>query len=153
MDYISLSRRTLLIAPLFAGVPALFAASATDAKVTDLTFEFEDFLYRAPYKFGGREVDRVTLLNVRCRLALRSGKSAEGAASMPLGNIWSFPAVDTPYDATLNAMKVLAERIARITRSHTEYAHPFDINHDLEPEYLKAAAEVSAALKLTQPIP
>ena len=63
----------------------------------------------------------------------------------------AFPAL--PYDTTLNAMKTLAGRIASITRGFREYAHPLDVNHQLEPEYLKAAADVSRELKLSVPIP
>jgi len=126
---------------------------ATDARIEDLQIGFEDYLYRAPYKFGGKEVDRVTLLNVRCRLSTKPGKSAEGAATMSLGNVWSFPAPGIPYDTTLGAMKALAEKIARITRSFTEYAHPLDVNYSLEPEYLKAAADTSRELHLALPIP
>ena len=125
------------------------AARPTDARIEEVTTAFEDFKYRAPYKFGGREVDRVTVLNVHCRLSLKTGKTAEGFASMPMGNVWSFPAPGVPYDVTLNAMKTLAERIAEITRTFREYAHPLDVNRELEPEYLKAAAETSRQLNLT----
>jgi len=129
----------------FLAMPALLlAARRTDARVEELTTTFEDFTYRAPYKLGGQEVDRVTVLNVRCRLLLKSGKSAEEFASMPMGNVWSYPAPGVPYATTLNAMKVLAERLVAITRNFREYAHPLDINHQLEPEYLKAAAEQKA---------
>ena len=117
------------------------------------TTSFEDYRYRAPYKFGGKEVDRVTLLNVRCRLSNRAGKSAEGFAAMPLGNVWSFPAPDIPYDTTLAAMKSLAQKIAHLTRDFREYAHPLDVNHALEPEYLKAAAETTREMNLARPIP
>jgi hypothetical protein len=80
-------------------MPAFLAAApATDARIEDLTIAFQDYRYRAPYMFGGREVDRVTLLNVRCRLSTKLGKSAEGAATMSLGNVWSFPAPGVPYD-------------------------------------------------------
>lgn len=127
------------------------APRATDARLEQLTLRFVDFLYRAPYKFGGKEVDRVTILEVSCRLGLRSGRSATGFAAMPLGNIWAFPAL--PYDTSLAAMKALAERLARVTRNSTEYTHPLELNFQLEPEYLKVAAEVSAELKLTTPIP
>jgi L-alanine-DL-glutamate epimerase-like enolase superfamily enzyme len=133
-------------------MPALLlAANATDARIEELSTTFEDFTYRAPYMFGGKSVDRVTMLNVRCRLSLKNGKSAEGFASMSMGNIWSFPAL--PYDTTLDAMKKLADRIAAITRAFREYAHPLDVNHQLEPEYLKATADVSRELKLSVPIP
>ena len=90
-------------------MPACFlAARSTDARIDEIRTGFEDYLYRAPYKFGGKEVDRVTLLNVQCRLSTRGGQTAEGFAAMPLGNMWSFPAPNIPYDTTLAAMKSLA---------------------------------------------
>jgi L-alanine-DL-glutamate epimerase-like enolase superfamily enzyme len=148
MDPVNMRRREFLA----LATPALLpAAQSTDARIAELTYSFEDFRYRAPYKFGGKEVDRVTMLNVHSRLSLKNGKSATGFASMSMGNIWSFPAL--PYDTTLNAMKTLAGRIASITRGFREYAHPLDVNHQLEPDYLKAAGEVSRELKLSAPIP
>ena len=136
----------------FLAMPAILtAAPDTGARIEELETSFTDFRYRAPYKFGGREVDKVTMLNVRCRVSSRSGKSAEGSAAMSMGNVWAFPAL--PYDTTLAAMKNLAGRIARITRDYREYAHPLDVNHDLEPEYLKAATDVSREMSLANPIP
>lgn len=143
-----MKRRTLLAMPAI-----LAAAPSTDARIDELRIAFKDYLYRAPYMFGGREVDRVTILEVRCRLSTRAGKSAEGAAAMSMGNVWSYPAPGVPYDVTLGAMKTLAEKIERDTKSFTEYAHPLDVNHTLEPEYLKAAEETSRELKLQLPIP
>ncbi len=144
----SLRRREFLAMPLF-----LEGSRSTDARIEEIRIDFQDYLYRAPYKFGGKEVDRVTLLNVHSRLSTKNGKSANGFAAMPLGNIWSFPAPDIPYDTTLAAMKALAERIAALTRDFREYAHPLDVNHALESEYLKAAAETTRQLKLSRPIP
>jgi L-alanine-DL-glutamate epimerase-like enolase superfamily enzyme len=135
-------------------MPALLAAArSTDARIEEIRLGFEDYRYRAPYKFGGKEVDRVTMLNVHCRLRSRAGKTAAGYAAMSMGNVWSFPAPDIGYDTTLAAMKTLAEKVARITRDFTEYAHPLDVNHALEPEYLKAAAETSREMHLPRPIP
>jgi L-alanine-DL-glutamate epimerase-like enolase superfamily enzyme len=145
---VSATRREFLAMPAF-----LAAARSTDARIDDIRIGFEDYLYRAPYKFGGKEVDRVTLLNVHCRLHTKSGKSAEGFAAMPLGNVWSFPAPDIPYDTTLAAMKTLAGKVARITQGYREYAHPLDVNHALLPEYLKAADETSREMRLARPIP
>ena len=63
----------------FLAMPALLlAARSTDARIDHLSTTFEDFTYRTPYKFGGKEVDHVTVLNVRCRLSLKTGKTAEG---------------------------------------------------------------------------
>jgi L-alanine-DL-glutamate epimerase-like enolase superfamily enzyme len=72
---------------------------------------------------------------------------------MSMGNVWSFPAPDIPYDTTLEAMKSLAGKIAKITSEFKEYAHPLDVNHALEPQYLKAAAQTTREMKLAHPIP
>jgi len=141
-------RRELLATPFLLRGPL-----STDVHIDELEIIFEDYRYRAPYKFGGKEVDRVTLLNVRCRLSTRMGKSATGLGAMPLGNVWSFPAEDIPYETTLAAMQALAGKIAKITRDLPGYAHPLDINKALEPEYLKTATATSDEMKLPQPIP
>lgn len=122
-------------------------------KIDDVEWGFEEFKYRAPYKFGGVAVDRVTLLNVKVRVSSPSGKTASGFGSMPMGNVWSFPSKEMPYATTLGAMQALADRVGKATRGFTEAAHPVEINHQLEPEYLKAAAEVSLELKLAASIP
>jgi L-alanine-DL-glutamate epimerase-like enolase superfamily enzyme len=136
--------------------PAVFARKAeriTDIRIEELTFSYEEFLYRAPYKFGGVPVDRATILNVRVQVRSRRGASAIGFGSMPLGNVWAFPSRDLPYSATLNAMQELATRIASITRTFTEFGHPIDLNHHLHPLYLASARETSNHLKLANPIP
>jgi L-alanine-DL-glutamate epimerase-like enolase superfamily enzyme len=137
---------------IYKGVFAT-TAGPTDIRVEDLTFDYEEFLYRAPYKFGGVPVDRATILNVNVTARTRDGKTAKGFGSMPMGNVWSFPSREMSYNTTLNAMKSLAERIAKITSGHKEFGHPIDINAALEPEYLKAAAEISKSLRLAAPIP
>jgi L-alanine-DL-glutamate epimerase-like enolase superfamily enzyme len=125
---------------------------ATDICIEDVTYDFEDFLYRTPIKFGGVAVDRVTLLNVHIRVRTVN-KSAIGFGSMPLGNVWSYPSRVLTYDETLWAMKVLAERTARIMGDCREWGHPIDLTHSLEPSIRQAAADVSSALKLKEPIP
>lgn len=124
-----------------------------DIQVKEIRIQYEDFSYRTPIKFGGVVLDRVTLLNVHCVVALRSGKTAKGFGSMPLGNIWSFPSKTMPYETTLEAMKALAEQVARITGSYRESGHPVDINWALEPEYFKAAGQVSKTLRLKEEMP
>jgi L-alanine-DL-glutamate epimerase-like enolase superfamily enzyme len=122
-------------------------------RIVEVRHGYEDWRYRAPYKFGGRVVDRVTILNVRCRVETRAGKGAWGFGSMTMGNMWAFPSPTMSYDATLGAMKDLAERIARLTSQCREVGHPLDLALVLEPEYLTAAADVSRERKLEQPIP
>jgi L-alanine-DL-glutamate epimerase-like enolase superfamily enzyme len=135
--------------------PVLIDANkkGSDISIESVTYSFEEHRYRAPYKFGGVPVDRATILNVNATVRTRSGKLVKGFGSMSLGNVWSFPSRELPYNTTLGAMKALTERIAKITNEHREYCHPIEINFQLEPQYLKAAAEVSQELKLAQPIP
>jgi len=147
------SRRALLGSAAVAPFMSFAATQSTDIRVDNVTFNFEDYKYRTPIKFGGTEVDRVTLLNVNATVRNAAGKVVKGFGSMPLGNVWSFPSKTMSYDTTLNAMKVLSARIAKITNGYKEFGHPVDINWDLEPLYLKAADEVSKELKLEQPIP
>ena len=145
----NMTRRRLLVA---ASAPALLlGARSKSIRIEDVSLEFEDFHYRTPMKFGGNVVDRVTLLNVHCTIRAGDGRTSRGFGSMTLGNVWSFPQL--PYDTSLHAMKALAGRIAAITRNAGVAGHPIDINIALEPEYLKAAAEVSRDLKLSLPIP
>jgi L-alanine-DL-glutamate epimerase-like enolase superfamily enzyme len=147
-------RRQVLHQP--SAVPlgaAIVSPKPTDIRIAEVVHGYEDYAYRAPYKFGGRVVDRVTLLNVHCRVITRNGQTAWGFGSMTMGNAWAFPSATMSYDTTLEAMKALASRIARLAGDCPEIGHPLDIAHVLEPECLKAAAEVSAERKLTEPIP
>mgnify|MGYP005848688973 CR=1 FL=1 len=148
------TRRSFLTA--LAAAPAFLSCAGRAGRgirVSEVSTEFEDYLYRTPIKFGGAVLDRVTLLNVRCTVTGPGGKTAQGFGSMPLGNIWAYPSKEMPYEATLNAMKQLSERLRKLTADYTEAGHPVDINVALEPAYLRAAGEVSAELRLAQPIP
>ena len=129
------------------------AGKGRDIRVDDVAVSYEEYLYRTPIKFGGHVVDRASILNVNCSVRTADGRVAKGFGSMPLGNVWSFPSKTLSYDATLGAMKALAEQIAKITAGYKEPGHPIDINWALESPYLKAAAEVSERLHLAEPIP
>jgi L-alanine-DL-glutamate epimerase-like enolase superfamily enzyme len=126
---------------------------STAIRIESVAHSYEDYLYRTPIKFGGVAVDRVTLLNVAVRVRTAAGKSALGHGSMPLGNVWSFPSRVLSYDATLAAMKALAERIGRLLGHCTEAGHPIDLAWALEPEHFKAADEVTRQLGLAEPVP
>ncbi len=155
-----ITRRTFLAAAAAGAAGVSLRAGETSApsapvkafRVEEVSHSYEDFLYRTPIKFGGNVVDRVTLINVTCRVNA-GGRSVTGFGSMPLGNVWSFPSKEMSYDVTLGAMKALADRVRKILSGHRELANPVDIDHVLEPEYVKAAAEVSCELKLAAPIP
>jgi len=142
---------------VFGGIAApafrFLTGKPTDIRVEEVSHSYEEFLYRAPYVFGGRSVDRVTLLNVRCTVRTRDGRIGKGFGSMPLGNGWSFPSNVMSYDTTLGAMKALAGRVKAITASCGEYGHPIELNALLDPAFLEAARGVSRELRLATPIP
>jgi L-alanine-DL-glutamate epimerase-like enolase superfamily enzyme len=126
---------------------------ATDVRIAGVSFDYEDFRYRTPIKFGGVALDRATILNVHVSVESRAGKTSRGFGSMPLGNVWAWPSRNMSYEQTLGAMKALAERIARSTADCTEIAHPIELSHVLEPQYLAAAGEVAQHLQLPEPMP
>lgn len=121
--------------------------------IRDVRMAFTEHRYRTPYKFGGVPVDKATLLDVEIDAETSTGRTVTGHGSMPLGNVWAFPSRELPYDVTLGAMTSLAARIAAVVRGCTVSAHPLELWHVLEPEFLKAAAAESVRLGLATPIP
>jgi L-alanine-DL-glutamate epimerase-like enolase superfamily enzyme len=143
--------RSLSLPALAPWTQAVRASRPRDIRIVEVAHAFEEHRYRAPYQFGGRTVDRVTLLNVDLRVRTGAGKEAWGFGSMPLGNAWAFPGV--PYDASLGAMRALAGELRRQTAACDESGHPIDLFRVLEPVYAKAAAATSRTLALTAPMP
>jgi L-alanine-DL-glutamate epimerase-like enolase superfamily enzyme len=125
----------------------------TDIQIKDVRSSYADFWYRTPIKFGGVAVDRVTLLNVEADVETRAGRRATGFGSMPLGNVWAYPAPNMTYQQTLDAMKAVTDRVAAVYRGHAEYGHPIDITWAVEHEYLKEAAGVGRRLAVPDQIP
>jgi L-alanine-DL-glutamate epimerase-like enolase superfamily enzyme len=125
----------------------------TGVRIEEISHSYEEYLFRAPVKFAGSVMDRATLLTVKCMVRTAAGKVAKGFGLMPFNYIFSFPSKKVSEDNKLNAMKSLTVQIAKITGSYKDFAHPIDINWELAPLYLKAAAEVSDRLHLADPIP
>src|SRR5215207_9523776 len=111
--------------------PSVRRSRPTDARILEVHHTFEEFRYRAPYKFGGRSVDRVTLLNVHCRVRTGDGREAWGFGSMTLGNAWAFPLAT--QDVGLGAMRALADRLRAVTAACDDSGHPIDLWRVLEP--------------------
>jgi L-alanine-DL-glutamate epimerase-like enolase superfamily enzyme len=125
----------------------------TDVRIRDVYFEYEDFRYRTPIKFGGIALDRVTILNVRMSVESGTGKTATGFGSMPLGNVWAFPSRVLTYDQTLAAMRFIASRVAEDYRGCGLTGHPIDVTHRLEPELSHAGNDYTALHRLSEPVP
>lgn len=131
--------------------PAGAVPRPTDIRILEVSHAFEEFRYRAPYKFGGRSVDSTTLLNVTCRVRTGDGREAWGFGSMTMGNAWAFPAAS--HEVSLGAMRALAAELRAVTADCDEAGHPVDLFRVLEPQYLRAAARVSQARALAVPMP
>ncbi len=125
----------------------------TDIRIVESSFEYEDFNYRTPIKFGGVALSKATILNAKVTVELRSGKTATGFGSMPLSNVWSFPTKNLSYDRTLGAMKELATAFWETVQECTEFGHPIDLGHALEPRFLAHLKPVGEELQLGEPIP
>ncbi len=123
----------------------------TDIRIKDIRFDYEDYRYRSPIKFGGVALDRATILNVHCTVQTVAGKIAQGFGSMPLGNVWSFPSKVLSSDTSLSAMRTLAENISGILRDCKDTGHPIDLSWALESTFFDAAMQVGGAL--AEPIP
>ncbi len=147
----NVNRRSFLGALALA--PQALRANPLDMRVEGVETEEESYVYRTPIKFGGTVLDRVTLLNVKVRARNRGGKQVTGFGSMPLGNVWGYPSKTMKYEQTLGAMQALARKVRAITADYRDYGHPVELNYHLEEQWLKAAAEVNAELKLAEPMP
>ena len=126
---------------------------STDIRIVESTFEYEDFQYRTPIKFGGVALDKATVLNAKVTVELRSGKTATGFGSMPLSNVWSFPSRALNYDQTLGAMKALVAEFRGVVSRCREFGHPIELGHALEPQFLDHLKPVGEKLQLGEPIP
>lgn len=142
-----LTRRAFQTALLAA--PQALIPNPLDMRIESVETSEESYTYRTPIKFGGSVVDRVTLLNVRIRARNRAGREVEGFGSMPLGNIWSWPSRRLGYDGTLAVMRRLSARLREITAQMRDDGHPIELNHFLEPAWLRAGAEMDSP----EPVP
>jgi L-alanine-DL-glutamate epimerase-like enolase superfamily enzyme len=145
----------VVAASLTGGIGILSAASRkkSDIRIDHISFGYDEDIFRAPVGFAGAVVDRATRVTVKCSVRTAGGKVASGFGSMPFNHTFSFPSKKMTNETKNDAMKALAAELAKVTGSHQEFGHPIDINWDLAPLYLKAAAEVSERLHLADPIP
>ncbi|HMC65473.1 MAG TPA: hypothetical protein VKI65_11085, partial [Gemmataceae bacterium] len=141
-------------AGLSTGVQLLAAGTKnSDVRIERISCSYEEHVFRAPLKFALAVVNRQTMLTVNCTVRTVGGKVTTGFGTLPLNYVFTFPSKMLSEQARLAAMKALAEELAKVSGDYQEFGHPMDINWELAPAYLKAAAEVSRRLQLTDPIP
>jgi L-alanine-DL-glutamate epimerase-like enolase superfamily enzyme len=134
-------------------MPSGAGRKKSDIRIEQISHSYTEHIFRAPVGFAGAVVNRATMVTVRCSVRTAGGKVASGFGSMPFNHTFSFPSKTLSNETKNDTMKALAAEISRVTGNYKEFGHPLEINHDLAPQYLKAAAEVSERLRLADPIP
>src|SRR3989454_2109393 len=145
-----------VVAASLTGCTGILSAGSrkkSDIRIDHISFGYDEYIFRAPVGFAGAVVDRATMVTVRCSVRTAGGKFAGGFGSMPFNHIFSFPSKKLTNQTKNDAMKALATELAKVTGASGEFGHPIEINWDLAPQYLKAAADVSERLRLADPIP
>jgi L-alanine-DL-glutamate epimerase-like enolase superfamily enzyme len=136
-----------------AGVASGGRRKKSDIRIENISFGYDEHVFRAPVGFAQAVVNRATMVTVRCSVSTAGGKFGRGFGSMPFNHTFSFPSKTLSSEVKNEAMKALASEISKVTADYREFGHPLEINWDLAPIYLKAAAEVSQRLRLADPIP
>lgn len=126
---------------------------ATDITILEARCSFEPIPYRAPIKFGGRVVDRASLINVEVRVETRNKRQEVGFGSMPAAGVWAWPTDAISMDQAEEALKQLATDIVELAADYPDYAHPIDIIEQFAGEYEHLAKLVQQKLKLPQAPP
>lgn len=127
---------------------------ATDISLKDVTISFEPLSLRAPLPFGERTLSKSLLVNVEVVAESRDGKRhATGYGSMPVGNLWAWPSTQLAPEQTEAAMKSFAEQVVDLASRCNELDHPFELVYHISAEYDHLAKQLSARMKLSEPIP
>jgi len=126
---------------------------STDIRIVEAVLSFEPVSYRAPLKFGGRIVDRSTLINVEVSVEGRRGHGASGFGSMPVGNVWAWPSTTVGPEQTEDAMKKFAEEVVELANGYPDFGHPVEIAYQISAEYPHLAKTLTPRLKLAEEIP
>jgi len=125
----------------------------TDITILEARCSFEPVPFRSPLKFGGRVMDRGTLINVEVLVETRNKRRESGFGSMPAAPVWAWPSATLSVDQTEGAMKEFAAQIVELAADYPDYAHPIDITEQLMGEYAHLAKQLQQKLKVSEPIP
>ena len=128
-------------------------AKSTDIRLCDVSASTQYFKYRAPAKFGGREVTDAVVFDVTAEVETRDGRRGRGRGSMTMGNIWAWPSRSIAAEQTLAAMIALGHRLVQIAGDYRGIGHPLEIVHDLTASYQQESDAITLAASLSEPMP
>ncbi|MBS7642448.1 mandelate racemase/muconate lactonizing enzyme family protein [Candidatus Bathyarchaeota archaeon] len=128
----------------------------SDIRIEKFELSYRSYKLRIPLKFGSVIVDESVSLIVKALVRNRIGYEAVGLGSMPLFCEWAFPNPRVEYEDKLEAMKIVAERYAKLVEDESRrgvYRHPVDWFISFESEVARIASSVSKDLKLKIQLP
>ncbi|MEM4461873.1 MAG: hypothetical protein QW695_03250, partial [Candidatus Bathyarchaeia archaeon] len=128
----------------------------SDIRIERFELSYRSYKLRIPLKFGSVIVDESVSLIVKALVRNRIGYEAVGLGSMPLFCEWAFPDPRVEYEDKLEAMKIVAERYAKLVEDESRrgvYRHPVDWFISFESEVARIASSVSKDLKLKIQLP
>lgn len=126
---------------------------STDITILEARCSFEPTPFRSPLKFGGRVMERGTLINVELTVETRNKRKEAGMGSMPVAPVWAWPSDKVTVEQGEEAMKKFAEEIVELATDYPDYAHPIDIAEQFAGEYEHLAKQLQQRLKLPEAIP
>ncbi len=126
----------------------------TDIAIREVRTHRIKYNYRAPMKFGGREVKDVVVLQAKVVVESRStGKLTTGYGEMTLGNAWAWPSKKLLASLTSMPLISLFEKMAAAAATFTEYGHPLRLTTELAKGHAVLAGEIEQLAKLPEAIP
>lgn len=108
------------------------------------SLQYEAAPFRTPFKFGSSVISELSVPVVQLRLAASNGSEGVGAGAMPLGNAWSFP--QAPYDQSLQAMRLIVDRLGPALSGLEIPDDPFDAAFALRDLAAEISGEVGREL-------
>jgi len=128
----------------------------SDIRIERIEAHYKSYKFRTPLKFGSVIVEESTSLIVKSLVKRRDGDEAVGVGSMPFVCEWAFPDPEVEYEDKLEAMKIVAEKYAKLLEIESNrgvYRHPLDWFIAFEDEIPKIAESVSKEVNLKKPLP
>ncbi|MFN0056009.1 MAG: enolase C-terminal domain-like protein [Planctomycetales bacterium] len=125
----------------------------TDITILEARCSFEPVQFRSPLKFGGRVMDKGTLINVDVRVETRNKRQEAGFGSMPCAPVWAWPSGAVSVQQADEAMQEFTRQVVELAADYPDYGHPIDITEQFMAEFPHLAKQVQQQMKLPEAMP
>ncbi|HOX36347.1 MAG TPA: enolase C-terminal domain-like protein [Candidatus Brocadiia bacterium] len=125
----------------------------SDIRVIKAEPFFPQAVARVPLKFGAVVVESLPFCHVRAEVENRSGARACGWGAMFLMDLWAWPVSPVSHEKRSQAMIETTRRLCRLYEDYSDFGHPVELFHRLEPEFQKIAKGVCDDMGLPEVMP